>query len=112
MGAVVVFEKSNGTPAVVATSVSVVTIPNNNIAEGSIAQVTITASAPMQQMESGLYRARIVNIKTINGFTDIVTPSSVNILKKTNSVSASMLSASVGIALRMVFGSVVSLFGY
>lgn len=108
----IVFERGNGTSAVVATSVSVVTIPNNNIAEGSIAQVTITASAPTHQMESGLYRARIVNIKTINGFTDIVTPSSVNILKKTNSVSASMLSASVGIALRMVFGSVVSLFGY
>lgn len=107
----VVFEK-NGTPAVVATSVSVVTIPNNNIAEGSIASVTITASAPMQQMQSGLYRARIVNIKTLNGFTDIVTPSSVNILPKPKSVSASMLSASVGIALRMVFGSIVSLFGY
>jgi hypothetical protein len=57
---VVVF--SNGT-AYTATSKSVVTIPNNDIADGSSATVTVTASMnPSVALTSGLYNAAITSI--------------------------------------------------
>ncbi len=50
--------------AVAATSVSVVTIPNNNIADGSTASVTVTAQMPNSAVpQSGLYNASITGIK-------------------------------------------------
>lgn len=57
---VVVF--SNGT-AYTATSKSVVTIPNNDIADGSTADVTVTASVnPSVALTNGLYNAAITSI--------------------------------------------------
>ncbi len=57
---VVVF--SNGT-AYTATSKSVVTIPNNDIADGSTANVTVTASAqPTVALTNGLYNAAITSV--------------------------------------------------
>lgn len=53
---------SNGT-AYTATSKSVVTIPNNDIADGSSATVTVTASMnPSVALTSGLYNAAITSI--------------------------------------------------
>lgn len=51
-----------GPSTVSAQSISVVTIPNNNIAEGSTATVTVTAQLP-RTAASGLYNANIQNIK-------------------------------------------------
>ncbi len=53
---------SNGTPYT-ATAKSVVTIPNNDIADGSTADVTVTASVnPSVALTNGLYNAAITSI--------------------------------------------------
>ncbi len=102
-----------GSTTIPATSVSVVTIPNNasGIAEGSMSSVTVTAVLSGSQLKSGQYYARLSNIKTTNGYTDIFTPYSAPVTISSR-MGTGILSASVGIALRMAFGSVVSLFGY
>jgi len=102
-----------GSTTIPATSVSVVTTPNNanGIAEGSISSVTVTAILSGSQVKSGQYYAKLSNIKTTNGYTDIFTPYSSPVTISSR-MGTGILSASVGIALRMVFGSVVSLFGY
>ncbi|MDQ5912291.1 MAG: hypothetical protein QG568_506 [Patescibacteria group bacterium] len=107
----VAFMKGSTTVAEVEPLVTIVPNNPNGIAEGSISSVTVTAMLTGDQVTSGLYTARLVNVKTANGVIDIVTPYPVSVLLS-NRMGAGILSASVGIALRMVFGSVVSLFGY
>jgi hypothetical protein len=60
---VVKFATSSASTQFTASSVNVVTIPNNNIADGSTAQVTVTAQLPNASLtHSGLYNAAITSI--------------------------------------------------
>ncbi|MBP6974627.1 MAG: peptidoglycan-binding protein [Candidatus Pacebacteria bacterium] len=89
-----------------------VVIPNtSSIAASSTASVTVTATVAGNQLYAGIYSARLVDIKTFNGIAEYSTPG-ISVNPPPRLAITSMLSASVGIALRMVFGSVVSLFGY
>ncbi len=108
---VVVFVSASST--VLSPSMSVVTIPNNpnGVPEASSAAVTVTASVPVSKLKSGFYKAKLINLKTPNGFTDIDTIYTV-VNAPVQSGGITTLSASVGVAMRMVFGSIVSLFGF
>lgn len=102
-----------GSSTVASTSVSVTTIPNNpnGIAQDAKASVTVTAMLTGPQLKSGLYAAKLVNIRTTNGLTDVLTPYSAPVVVLSRS-GIGMLTASIGTAFRTVFGGVTSLFGY
>lgn len=92
-----------------------IVIPNeNNIAASSSASVVVSATVSSDQLYAGTYIAKLIDIRSYAGPTEFATPA-ISVTpqpKSTPASSTSMLSASVGVALRMVFGSFVSLFGY
>ena len=92
-----------------------IVIPNeNSIAASSSASVVVSATVSSDQLYAGTYIAKLIDIRSYAGPTEFVTPA-ISVMpqaQSTPATSTSMLSASVGVALRMVFGSIVSLFGY
>ena len=105
----------NASSTVIGTIGVPIVIPNeNSIAASSSASVIVNATVSSDQLYAGTYTAKLVDIRSYDGPTEFVTPSIFVIpqMQATPATSTNMLSASVGIALRMVFGSVVSLFGY
>ncbi|MDD5318761.1 MAG: peptidoglycan-binding protein [Candidatus Pacebacteria bacterium] len=69
---VVVFATSTANPISAGVTTNVVTIPNNNIADGSTASVTVTAQIPNSALTySGLYNAAITSVKWVVGANTI-----------------------------------------